>query len=326
MIISITQNFVNCAINGAYDTHQQNCENTEKLAKTIEKYAEKHKNALKIAKKLRTIGLEGRAIRMENCSTELSAKICPECGQTHVTRATLCRDKLCPVCNWRLSRKRYTEMFNVFQYINIADYQAYFLTLTVKNCLPSELSGTLDKMCSAWNRLASRKSFKKYVVGWARSVEITYNNSTRMFHPHFHIILLEKNFGKSFFKVCDYMTAWRECLRVDYDPITDYREIRGDGAQEGYNAILETFKYSLKDKEVAKIPKSEFRELVYAINNRRMVAYGGVIKTARVELKYKDDDYEEIQLNKQCNCTAEQIEMVLKWSTNNSAYGLMVNG
>ena len=55
-----------------------------------------------------------------------------------------------------------------------------FLTLTVKNCRGEDLKSTIQMLLKGFDRMFRRAVFKKYVLGFIRSLEVTYNEQTRV--------------------------------------------------------------------------------------------------------------------------------------------------
>lgn len=288
----------------------------------IEKYGTKKRQNLFIAKKMALIGEIKRSNLMNKCSDEISFYYCPVCNSKKIKRVNLCRDRLCPVCSWRLALKRYADMKKTIEAIDLSQYQLFFLTLTVRNVNGNELSGTLTGMSQAFNRLLARKSVKENLAGWCRSVEITYNQSRRDFHPHYHVILLAKDVD--FIKKANWwITAWKECLRISYNPIVDIREITSQKEDDNITkAILETFKYTIKDKALINMPLEDFRLYVSAIKNKRLTAYGGIIKQKRAELCIVDDDKaEEIEVTEEKTCCGnDMLLMLARWSFDSNQY------
>lgn len=296
------------------------------------KWTDKKKDNLKISKKMIDAGFQERGLRMKFCGQFLEMKYCPDCGKSAVSSANLCRDRLCPTCSWRLSLKRFAEMCSTISLINDLEcFNAGFLTLTVKNCKPENLGFTLKEMAKAWNRMLSNRDLKSYIYGWARSVEVTYNHRTGEFHPHYHIILLyDPGCAEGTLRGLT-NRLWSESCRFDYTPVTDFRIIKADD-DEGTNidnenltkAILETFKYAVKSKEVENMPIGAFRHLVNGIAGVRMVSYGGLIKDARKELGFKKDELTEsdgeIQKMENCTCGQHMQKAVLKWSFTDQQY------
>lgn len=294
------------------------------------KWTEKKSQNLIISEKMIDAGFKKRGYLMRECGTFLQYKMCPDCGKSFVSSTNLCRDRLCPTCSWRLSLKRFAEMCCVVNTLSELDLSCVgFLTLTVKNCRPENLRYTLKKMNEDWNRMLSGRRLSGMLLGWAKSIEITYNEENNTFHPHFHVIVLFDNFlgeGETnrFFR-----GAWSKACRLPYEPITDFRMI--DGKKETttsendkiYNAILETFKYSVKDSELANMPMTTFRQFVTAIHGLRMTSYGGIIKQARKELGMKDNEEEENEGEigrTKCDCGAELLKMVCEWSFSEKQY------
>ena len=148
-----------------------------------------------------------------------------------------------------------------------------FLTLTVRNCNISELRATLSGMGKAWKRLINRKEFA-LVVGWVRTVEITYSYSKAgNAHPHYHAMIMVKPsyFSHGYIKQDAWLKAWQESMR---DPDITQVDIR---AMRGENAVKEVFKYSIKEScLIASVPW--LFELTRQTNKLRFVASGGLLK------------------------------------------------
>lgn len=297
---------------------------------SFENWREKKAAAVRIAEKMKAAGLKKRSLVMKECSTILAKRIC-ECGHTHIQTANLCRDRLCPICSWRLSVKRYANMLHIMDFIsryNEREFNYYFLTLTVKNCRITSLNETVKNMSAAWNRLLQRKIWKEAIYGFARSVEVTYNYTAKTFHPHFHIILAVEN-GAT---IGDFAIrkAWKEVLRINYDPITDFQQIynkRSASPEEEKDitpAILETFKYSVKSKEVESMPLNAFRALAEQISSLRLISFGGIFKEAKqlLGLEFETVTEDEIQIRKDyCSrCGTQMQEALFRWSFDSNTY------
>lgn len=309
-------------------------ENGQEVNRTDEnflKWTVKKIANIAVAEKMEDAGFKKRGFRMRECGTFLQYRYCPDCGKSFISSANLCRDKLCPTCSWRLSLKRFAEMCCTMNALSEYDIScAGFLTLTVKNCKPENLRYTIQKMNEDWNRMLAGRKMRELVIGWARSLEVTYNEETNTFHPHFHVIVLfEQLIPEGELNIL-FRKAWHHACRLPYDPITDFRLI--DGTKEStatdndkiFKAILETFKYSVKDSELAEMPVPTFRQFVSAIQGLRFVSFGGIIKKARKELGMREtdaDDENEIELNRdKCTCGADLIKIICEWSFTERQY------
>lgn len=272
-----------------------------------------------------------RGQRMYNCANFILHGKCPDCGRTHTSSAMLCRDRVCPTCNWRLSLQQACEMQQALAYITDLDqYKAAFVTLTLRNCAVDDLKGTLELMAAGWNRMLARKQPKALFKGWARRVEITYNGSAKTFHPHYHAIFLvpASSAQDQYTMHALVRDLWRSALRLDYDPITDFQWIEDltaggqdeNAAPELHKAILETFKYTIKDDAIGKMPVETFRAFVEGINGKRLTAYGGVIKEARAALDMTDELQDEHQAA--CGGCANPIlqRVIYRWSFASNTY------
>ena len=295
------------------------------------KWNEKKRRNLKIANKMLDAGFEERGKRMRFCGTFLTKSKCPDCGKSVISSANLCRDRLCPTCAWRLSLRRFADMCATMQYLqDVSYYDAGFLTLTVKNCKPENLRYTLQKMSEDWNRMLCQRVVKGMVWGWARSLEITYNARTNTFHPHYHVIMITNTHGEGQAVLQQFFRErWKLSTRLPYEPITDFRFIDSDGREHNdidddtfTNAILETYKYSVKSDELENMPLDTFRQFVAAISGIRFCSFGGEIKKARKQLGYKDadDDGEQESPQINCECGAEMVQELLQWSFTEKQY------
>lgn len=291
-------------------------------------WREKKQNNLLIADKLtRALYNEKRGFKVKNCSTQLIVKRC-ECGtHSRVIGANLCRDRLCPICSWRLSLKRYADMLKTLDNIDLHKYTPYFLTLTLKNCDPEELGATILTITKAWKRILYRKLLKDSVKGWARSIETTFNNKTGTVHPHMHcILLIEKGTEAerlfSGHKADKELRAqWKHALEIDYEPVIDLRQVTNTKDGKEYSmieSVLETFKYSVKDKDLIDMPLRTFREVAKGLAGKRLVAYGGILKTAKADT-IEDNIAEDIDLICE-NCGSGLIEVVREWSFGKQDY------
>ena len=285
-------------------------------------WKEKKENNLLIADKLtKALYNEKRGFKVRNCSTQLIIQRCA-CGKhSRVKGANLCRDRLCPICSWRLSLKRYADMLKTLDNIDMNKYIPYFLTLTIKNCKPENIGATISQMTKAWRRILNRKLFMDSVKGWARSIETTFNKKEFTLHPHMHCILLiekgteaEKLFS-SHEAEKELREQWTHALEIDYNAIIDLRIVSNTKNGKEYKiaeSVLETFKYCVKDKDLIDMPLSVFREVATGLAGKRLVAYGGILKVAKADV-IEDIIAEDIDIVCE-NCGSELIECVLYWS------------
>lgn len=277
-------------------------------------YSQKKKESKIIAQKLNEMGLKNRALRMSMCSETIEMAYCPTCHQKHVVSTILCRDRLCPICQRKLAMRRFHDICAVMENLKVKESQISFLTLTVKNVWGSELAKTINRISDGWGRWSRQKVFAN-AVGWAKSLEITFNTKTKQWHPHLHIMVIwrEKTLPPQAWEIS---TSWQMACRLPYNVIIDIRDAYSKKGGQA-SAALEACKYSLKTSELLKdVDESEWRALINAIGGVRMVSYGGSIKKARAKLKIKDEEIKEekIMVCKKCGTNLETE--LYKWAGN----------
>lgn len=318
------------------------------LVKYGEQWMEKKQASKAISAKLIAIKKYGRAYRMQTCAEEIKIQFCPKCGTKHVLRANLCRDRFCPICVWRLSMKRFANMVQIVQGLREEHPAAIweFCTLTVANCQPKFLKITLDEMARAWNCIWSRRTTKdKPILGWARSLEITYNNQTKTFHPHYHILLLwADNHVPSETELHWLENTWRDTVQLRttksaqdskivhprleinadrYEIIPGLSSQDTDDVQQVTKSVLETYKYSVKSKDLELMPVYIFRILDELLKGRHMTAFGGIVKEyaklhnlTNMDREAENADEEESDLHHCLACGSTQvIDIVGKWTS-----------
>ena len=269
---------------------------------------------------------------MARCSDVLGLQWCPSCGTYHVSKAFLCKTRLCPVCNWRRSASRVAEMMKVADELakRRPDCKAAMLTLTVKSCTLSELRSTIEKMLRGWGYFMKRPRMRRWIIGAARSVEITRNNDTGLYHPHIHALLIfneDYSLTEPQLTSYDFVSVWQECLGVGYAPVCDVRfaySVDSDGARVYGNlarAIAETSKYVTKPGIIDDMSDEELWSYALAIRNIRFYGYNGIISVIRHDLKMKDDDIDSSPVMECPNCSSSGlISATVYWASRSNQY------
>ena len=129
---------------------------------------------------------------IQKCGREMIWAENPDTKKWEVAVAMFCQKRLCPVCSWRRSVRTYNNIFDIITDPDFKKTGAEFimLTLTIRNVPGNELSATLDRLLEAWRVLVANDHhpFRKAFLGTFRSLEITYNQKAKTFHPHFHVL------------------------------------------------------------------------------------------------------------------------------------------
>lgn len=201
--------------------------------------------------------------------------------------ANFCKNRLCPVCNYRKSTKQWGKIYNIVDKHN-GNYNYMLITLTVRNCNKEDLKSTIDDILSSLHRITNRKKWKRAIKGYVRGLEITYNSDLDSFHPHIHMLCaVDKDY---LYNADKYITAqeltqdWKESAKLDYRPSTDIRMV-----DDNKKAVAEVAKYSLKmadilQKGTINSKRAKAVETLYnAIQNRRLNAMAGCFRIKNIK-------------------------------------------
>ena len=263
------------------------------------------------------------AARMADCSGVLlfGWDTQPETGETRLRlkQARFCRCRHCATCAWRRTLAMTGRFLEALPGLMRDHPKArwVFLTLTVPNCPIEELGETLKAMNAGWGRLVKRQEFKP-VLGWARSTEVTQEaKRTGYAHPHFHCLLMVPPswFTRHYVKQSRWVELWRDCMRLDVDPVVDVRAIKGD-VMGAAAETLKTFGYSVKPEQAAADPEW-FLEMIRQVHRKRFFASGGALKEA---FKEPETDEEMIQGDQPAEGLDDGSRLAFAWTPTQKRY------
>ena len=233
-------------------------------------------------------------------------KYIKECGNylvlqnNKIIKANFCKNRICPVCNLRKSRKIWGKIYN--HILTLSNIKYVLITLTVKNCSMETITSTLDDLMESFKRLTNRKSWKRAILGYIRGTEITYNSSSHTYHPHIHCLCAvdeDRYYPKSDIYISHekLKQMWEESANLDYSVQVDIRLVK-----EQESAVAEVAKYAVKMADILKENKSRDRlfavkTLYHALYNRRLMSSAGILKLRKLDdinmIDYPDENVEE---------------------------------
>lgn len=237
---------------------------------------------------------EGKAARVGGCAEALFFTRCSDNGRLKLKQAAFCRVRLCPVCAWRRSLKTHAHMSKILEAAKPQGLSYMMVTLTLRNCSGKELTATLDKLLGGFKNLTKRKAVAAAWRGWYRGVEVTHNLKNDTFHPHIHaLVAVNKSYFTSaaYIKQAELAQMWRECCKLDYDPVIDIRKCY----KQTVNAVSEVAKYTTKTSDIVCFDDWDFtvstlQLLDAAFDKRRFIAYGGLFKELHKQLNLDDTE------------------------------------
>ncbi len=252
-------------------------------------------------------GYERYAERIDRCSTLLEfARVTDDQQFFYKLRsAHFCRHRHCTVCQWRRSlmwtARFLGEMPNIQR--DYPTHRFIFLTLTIKNCLITDLRETIILMNKAWKRLTELKAFP--AEGFVKSLEVT-RAADGLAHPHFHILMMVPNryFSKpgGYLSHARWLELWRKCLRINYEPTVHVKAVKPKSDSDLVGILKEVLKYSIKPSDLTVDTKNLtptqiqdrdvwLAELTKQLHKTRAISLGGVFR------KYLSEDEPEDLIN-----------------------------
>ena len=263
-----------------------------------------------------------KAARLTACTPWAEFERLPDGGGLHLHKASFCRVRLCPMCQWRRSLKLGAEVRQVVERAN-ADHiketgtawRWLMVTFTVRNVPGDELGATIDRLHKAVNNMAKCAKWKGAVRGWLRATEVTHNTNKLSsfydtYHPHIHALLCVPS---SYFKGKGYITQkqwaelWAHYAGTTYTPVVDVRTIKAEDGKDVSTlpaeeqaaamgkAVAEVSKYASKPADYIipadlELSKRTVALLDAMLDHRRMTSWGGILKEIAAALQLDDPE------------------------------------
>ncbi|MDE7301625.1 MAG: protein rep [Clostridia bacterium] len=230
-----------------------------------------------------------------------------------IKRVNRCRDKFCFNCQKSMALERQAQFVPQLDEYR-KDYEVFHLIMTVPNCTGKELSSVIDRMYKKFRHLIRYLAGDKKVkgidflsygyAGAVRGLEVTQNQDDKLFHPHFHCMVLFKKGLKLEKTIINPYSFNRGVLENKFSALeillqkiwflllNDERVTakRIEELKLGYDVKLEdsdgyyheAFKYACKgcfdeDKGLFLYNEQTFWTLYEALHNRRMIQGYGLL-------------------------------------------------
>lgn len=264
--------------------------------------------SLKLAQSFKRLNNLKYYEKVKNCGT-----LCDFNSSGKLVNANFCKNRLCPMCNWRRSMKLGMNVSKIVEHLG-DEYRFIFITLTVPNPTGDKLNETIDKLQKGWSTLMKDyANFRRSIKGYFRALEITYNRKRHDYHPHLHIICAVKPeyFDKSNKYYIDFnylLESWRrvmnaptitnvriEVCRDKKTGLTGFEKwLKGKKTINIKSAVLEVAKYAVKPGDYLfksyKLTDEVVSTLSPVLANRRLTTMGGVFRKIAALLKLDDSE------------------------------------
>lgn len=255
-----------------------------------------------------------------------------ENGNLKLNQAWFCKNKLCPICNWRRSMK---YSWQATQIVDEAMKRKprgrfLFLTLTIKNVPGAELNQAMSELTKSFDKLFRRAKIKKNLLGFLRATEVTVEEEREgYYHPHLHILMMIKS---SYFQGGEYLSQkewtdmWKQSAQLDYTPVVNIKAVKNKKTevfdQAGIKkAILETAKYPVKPIDFDDENLQVIDDLYKGLFRKRQLAYGGLFKKIKKELGLDDvENGELIHVDEETGEISGGQQLVAVWNWERKNY------
>lgn len=322
-------------------------QNIEKSNDTVNRYSQHKRLSEKIAQTYLKTNLHNKqqlSDEIKRCGKTLVMAREKETGKMQVIEAYFCKKRMCSLCAFRRSLKNYSNIKTIISQPEYKNLQWIFITLTIKSCSAEDLESTIHRLLNAFAKMTSNKttSFRKAFLGWFRALEVTYNEETKEYHPHLHILAcVNDNYfrkdNKNYYSEEKLCNQWQKFLNkaeyeikenriirgghknqliasytkktkkkyepIDYVPICHIEAVRETQEKQ----IAEVAKYTVKPVDYSDKPEV-LETLTRVLERKRCSALGGLMKETSQRLKLEDAEDENGLLD--CNETFR--EKILK--------------
>ena len=193
-------------------------------------------------------------------------------------KGSLCRKRWCTNC----SRIRTAELTNGYKQPLLDLGELYFVTLTAPTVEARELKSEIRKRITVFQKVKDnlRKTYNIKLNG-IRKLEITYNQETNKYHPHFHFIQSNLN-------DCNKLLE----LWLNYMPKAGKK---GQNSKivntENENSFIELFKYATKEttKDGVQYAPEVLHTIYTALEGFRIFQTYGKIRKVKRPIKAKNE-------------------------------------
>lgn len=205
-----------------------------------------------------------------------------------------CKNRFCPICAWKKARKDALALSVMMGYLKQEESKEFiFLTLTAPNVPADELNDEIKHYNHSFKKLMERKEVKSAVKGYARKLEITYNEERNDYHPHFHVLIaVDKSYfnnNRLYISRDRWLELWQQVTKNSLITQVDVRKVRGSRDDKVY----EIAKYSAKDSDYLQNQKV-FEVFYKVLKGKRLIVFSGLFKEAMTKFKNGElDDYKD---------------------------------
>lgn len=265
------------------------------VQKSIEKFKPKKLQTEKAVELMKGSSLRLKVNRIENmmrCGSFLEFLADKEKEKHRLVQANFCRDRFCPMCQWRLAVKEAYMLSVILKAIEKEENKRFiFLTLTVPNVRAEDLNEEIKLLSRSFTNLIKRVNRKLEISkGYVRKIEVTYNEERDDYHPHIHaIVAVNKSYFQKYYYLNqkDWLQLWREVTKktgIDEKGRDEISQLNVQAVKDLEKSAQEVGKYTVKSMDFLYSQKV-FDVLVSVLKGKRLISFGGLFKEYRDKFK-----------------------------------------
>ena len=302
--------------------------------------------------KFRVIDENRSLLKLKKMSNSCRVRLCPMCAWRRTLKISSHARK---IFNYVETNVDYANKYDyLLLTLTVPNCSGEELSSTIDNLMKSfdrlMKRRELKKIVKGWYR-GLEVTFNKFEIiteglykrckGYFDSLGLNVgdkNPNFNTYHPHFHVILCvsksylaNKNNKVGYLSNDKWLEIWRECTRNNDITQVDVRPVRvkknrkvnsEDPLQKNglINAICEVTKYTVKDKDFIitwdwDLSAECVKVLDNALKNRRLIAWGGILKAIHKKLNLDDEiDGDLVNIDDDDDITVLESEAVTEIS------------
>lgn len=259
---------------------------------------------------------------LKYCGTHLTFN-----SDKHLIAANFCRQRICPMCQYRRSIKMFVQMYEVVKVLE-DKYRFLHLVLTIPNVNDGkELVNGIRFLYKSYNKLMSYKCTKSTIKGALRCCEVSYNYENDTFHPHLHILLVVPpsyfTDSKRYIKYDKWVELWQKACKSDIPYQVSIRAIKkGD-----YAGVAEVCKYCVKPLDFNKGNDYQNQRMLltmwHTCKGMRFMQKYGVLKDTYNQIWKNDNEDDIINIGGEVEDNVEKVEKYIvsyEWNFDTQKY------
>jgi plasmid rolling circle replication initiator protein Rep len=193
-------------------------------------------------------------------------------------KSSLCRKRWCSCC----CRIKTAELTNGYKQPLMELGQLYFVTLTRPNVKGRQLKSEIRKLIQGFTRIKNNMQSKNYSIKiqGMRKLEVTYNETTDTYHPHFHIIMSD------YLATQTLLNLWYKQFPTANSKAQDVRAIKQNDEQ----SFIELFKYATKEttKDGEEYSGEVLNTIYSSLNGIKLYQKYGTFKKVKEPIEVKE--------------------------------------